>query len=223
MLIRTSEIGGTIKSTNAAVGKSAAADCPVFAMGTTMSFGRDAEIYGEGEPSEFLYKVISGAVRTCKVLADGRRQVGSFYLPGDVFGLEATDDHAYSAEAVTASRIVVTRRIAAGMFAARDGEAAHKLVEFTSSELERAQSHLLLLIKSAQERVVSFLMEMAKRGASPEFDLPMSRQDIADYLGLTIETVSRTLTNLEDSAMISLPSARHVMLRNKGALARVIV
>src|SRR5438270_9808362 len=68
-------------------------------MGAPMTFGRNSEIYGEGEPADYLYKVVSGTVRTSKILADGRRQIGSFYLPGDVFGLEVGDDHAFSAEA----------------------------------------------------------------------------------------------------------------------------
>jgi CRP/FNR family nitrogen fixation transcriptional regulator len=221
MLFKTNGFGDTVKSANAAMGKTIAADCPIFVMATTMAFGRDAEIYGESEPAEFLYKVVSGAVRTYKILADGRRQVGCFYLPGDVFGLEAADDHAYSAEAICASKIMVIKRSAVGALAAREGEAARQLLQFTGAELQRMQGQVLLLIKSAHERVAGFLLEMSKRCASLEFDLPMSRQDIADYLGLTIETVSRTLTSFESSAMIGLPSARHVTLRNRGALARL--
>jgi CRP/FNR family nitrogen fixation transcriptional regulator len=88
--------------------------------------------------------------------------------------------------------------------------------------LQRAQDHIMLLVKTAQERVVGFLLEMAARtpGAS-EVDLPMSRQDIADYLGLTIETVSRTLTQLENAATIAVPSSRRIVLRNRGALSRL--
>src|SRR4249920_3198409 len=79
-------------------------------MGAPMTFGRNSEIYGEGEPADYLYKVMSGTVRTSKILADGRRQVGSFYLPGDVFGLEVGDEHAFSAEAITDSKILVIKR-----------------------------------------------------------------------------------------------------------------
>ena len=92
----------------------------------------------------------------------------------------------------------------------------------TAGELQRVQDHILLLIKTAQERVAGFLLEMASRGTSGnEIDLPMSRQDIADYLGLTIETVSRTLTQLENSAAISVPTSRRIVLRNRAALNRL--
>src|SRR5512146_1349006 len=159
-------------------------ESPLDMMGSQMRFVRNAEIYGEDEPAEYLYKVISGAVRTYKVLADGRRQIGGFYLPGDIFGLEAGDDHAFSAEAVSDSQVLVIKRSAVMDLAARDSSVAQQLWTVTGRELQRAQ-----------ERVAGFLVEMAKRapGAST-IQLAMSRQDIADYLGLTIETISRTLT-----------------------------
>jgi len=191
-------------------------------MGVVMTFKRNAEIYGENEAADYLYKVISGAVRTYKVLADGRRQIGSFYLPGDVFGLEVGSEHAFSAEAVTDTRVLVTKRSVLVSRAERDASAARQLWEVAARELRRAQEHALALIKTAEERVAGFLMDMAKRSSQPDrIDLPMSRQDIADYLGLTIETVSRTFTHLEAIAAIDLPSSRRVVLRNRAALSRL--
>ncbi len=191
-------------------------------MGAAMPFVRDAEIYGENEPAEYLYKVISGTVRTYKVLNDGRRQIGAFYLPGDVFGLEVGDEHTFSAEAIVDSKVLVIRRSSVIGLAARDTGVARELWTMTASELQRVQDHILLLIKTAQERVAGFLLEMAGRStARDEVNLPMSRQDIADYLGLTIETVSRTLTQLEHSAAIAVPSSRRIVLRNRGALNRL--
>jgi CRP-like cAMP-binding protein len=191
-------------------------------MGAPMPFGRNAEIYGENEPAEYLYKVISGTVRTYKVLNDGRRQIGAFYLPGDVFGLEIGDDHTFSAEAIIDSKVLVIKRSSVVALAARDSEVARQLWAMTAGELQRAQDHIMLLIKTAQERVAGFLLEMAKRSAaSTEVDLPMSRQDIADYLGLTIETVSRTLTQLEKGAAIAVPTSRRIVLRNRAALSRL--
>jgi len=191
-------------------------------MGAPMSFPRNGEIYGEGEPADFVYKVVSGTVRTYKVLADGRRQIGAFHLPGDVFGLEVGEEHSFSAEAITATKVLVARRGALMNLAARDGNVARELWTLTGRELARVQEHILLLVKSAQERVVGFLFEMAeRRPAGDTVELPMSRQDIADYLGLTIETVSRTLTNLEHEAAIALPSSRRVVLRNRPALRRL--
>ena len=159
-----------------------------------MPFARNVEIYGENKTAEYLYKVVSGVVRTYKLLNDGRRQIGSFYLPGDIFGLEFGGEHTSSAEAVAELLIPVIKRSAVIALAGRDKEIAGQLWRMTATELQRAQDHIMLLVKTARERVVGFLLEMAERnlGAS-EFDLPMSRQDIADYLGLTIETVSRTV------------------------------
>jgi len=195
---------------------------PIELMGALMTFGRNSEIYGEGEPADYLYKVVSGTVRTSKILADGRRQIGSFHLPGDVFGLEVGDDHAFSAEAITESKVLVVRRSSLIGLATRDGDVAHQMWRLAGNELARVQNHLLLLVKTAQERVAGFLLEMAARAPDHDaIELPMSRQDIADYLGLTIETVSRTLTTLEGDGAIELPTSRRVMLRKRSALARL--
>ncbi|HVV61355.1 MAG TPA: helix-turn-helix domain-containing protein [Pseudolabrys sp.] len=191
-------------------------------MGAPISYGRNEEIYGEGEAAEFLYKVKSGCVRTYKVLNDGRRQIGSFYLAGDIFGLEAGEQHTSSAEASVASEVVVVKRSALNSRANGDSNLAQRLLRLTIVELQRAQDHVLLLIKSAQERVASFLIDLAARGSNAsEIQVPMSRQEIADYLGLTIETVSRTLTQLENASTIAIPSSRHIVLRNRSALARM--
>ena len=191
-------------------------------MGTPISVARNVEIYGENEPAEYLYKVISGTIRTSKILNDGRRQIGGFYLPGDVFGLEPGSEHAFSAEAITDAKVLVIKRSAVEALAARDNEAARELWAMTGRELQRVQDHILLLIKTAQERVAAFLLEMSARiKSSDEINLPMSRQDIADYLGLTIETVSRTLTSLESNAAIALPTSRRILLRNHAALRRL--
>jgi CRP-like cAMP-binding protein len=191
-------------------------------MGAPMAFNRNAEIYGENEPAEYLYKVLSGTVRTYKVLNDGRRQIGFFYLPGDVFGLEVGDKHSFSAEAIADCKVLVIKRSSVIALAVRETDVARQLWEMTAIELRRVQDHIMLLIKTAQERVAGFLLEMAARApGANEIELPMSRQDIADYLGLTIETVSRTLTQLEKSAAIAVPTSRHIVLRNRAALTRM--
>jgi CRP/FNR family nitrogen fixation transcriptional regulator len=191
-------------------------------MGAVMSFPRNSEIFGENEPAHYVYCVISGSVRTHKILSDGRRQVGGFYLPGDVFGLEFADEHTFSAEAVADAKVVVVKRGAIAALAGSDPAIGRALFALTGRELRRAQDRVLLLVKSAQERVASFLLEMAERaGAGNTIELPMSRQDIADYLGLTIETVSRTLTGLESAATIEVPASRRIVLRNRSALSRL--
>jgi CRP/FNR family transcriptional regulator, nitrogen fixation regulation protein len=191
-------------------------------MGALMPFARNSEVFGENEPADYLYKLVSGSVRSYKVLVDGRRQIGAFYVPGDIFGLESGDAHTFSAEAVSDCKILVMKRSAVMNLAARDPEVARQMWAAIARELTRVQAHSLLLIKTAQERVASFLLEMAERvPADGLVELPMSRQDIADYLGLTIETVSRTLTQLEKIAAIGVPSSRRILLRNRSALCRL--
>ena len=187
-----------------------------------MSYRRHSEIFGENEPADYLYKVVSGCVRTGNILSDGRRQIGGFYLPGDIFGLEFTNAHTLSAEAIADTKVVVIKRKAPNALAGRDAAIARDLFTITGRELERVQDRIPLLIKSAQERVAGFLLEMADRdSAGNAIELPMSRQDIADYLGLTIETVSRTLTSLECSAAIEVTTSRRIVLRNRSALNRM--
>ncbi len=191
-------------------------------MGVVMSFPRNSEIFGENEPADYVYRVISGSVRTYKILNDGRRQVGGFYLPGDIFGLEFAEEHSFSAEAITDAKVVVLKRSALTALAGRDAAIGRELFALTGRELRRVQDRVLLLVKSAQERVASFLLEMAERASGGNIvELPMSRQDIADYLGLTIETVSRTLTGLESIAAIEVPTSRRIVLRNRSTLCRL--
>jgi CRP/FNR family transcriptional regulator, nitrogen fixation regulation protein len=190
-------------------------------MGAMMAYPRNTEIFGENEPADYLYKVVSGSVRTYKILSDGRRQVGGFYLPGDIFGLEFAREHTLSSEAISDARVLVVKRSALDALAGRDASVAQQLFALTGRELHRVQDRILLLIKTARERVASFLLEMAERASENNtIELPMSRQDIADYLGLTIETVCRTLTSLETASAIEVSaSSRRIVLRNRAALA----
>ena len=195
---------------------------PIELMGAAMPFSSGEEIYGEKERADYFYKVLDGCVRTYKMLNDGRRQIGAFYLPGDTFGLEAGDEHTSSAEAIGDCKVLVIKRSPVIALAGRNNEVARHLWALTAGELRRAQDHLMLLIKTAQERVAGFLLDMAVRlSGRDEIDLPMSRQDIADYLGLTIETVSRTLTQFEQAATISVPTSRRIILRRRGVLSRL--
>ena len=223
--LRTATHPDSIRSMPQAPGRSVGANgCNGLAqsmqlMGAVMSFPRNSEIFGENEPADYVYRVISGSVRTYKILSDGRRQVGGFYLPGDIFGLEFADEHTFSAEAIADAKVVVVKRSAITALAGRDAAIGRELFALTGRELRRVQDRVLLLVKSAQERVASFLLEMAERAsAGNTVELPMSRQDIADYLGLTIETVSRTLTHLETKAAIALPTSRRIELRDRKAL-----
>lgn len=191
-------------------------------MGAVMSFPRNTEIFGENEPADYVYRVVSGSVRTYKILNDGRRQIGGFYLPGDTFGLQFADEHTFSADAITDAKVLVVKRSALTTLAGRDAAIGRELFAVTGRELRRVQDRVLLLVKSAQERVAGFLLEMAERACAGNIvELPMSRQDIADYLGLTIETISRTLTGLENVAAIEVSTSRRIVLRNRSALNRM--
>lgn len=200
----------------------------VARLGVVTSYARNAEIFGEDQAAEHVYVVLSGAVRICKLLGDGRRQIETFCLAGDVFGWETAPRHRFSAEAVSECKVVRVKRSILFARASDDAELAHAMWALTAAELSRTQNHLLVLgRKTAQERVATFLLDMASRAgtgqgpAGVEVTLPMSRQDIADFLGLTIETVSRTLTHLEETAAIALPSSRRVVLRDGAALRRL--
>jgi CRP/FNR family transcriptional regulator, nitrogen fixation regulation protein len=193
-------------------------------MAVPMSFVRNEEIYGEKEPADYLYEVVKGAVRAYKVLMDGRRQIGAFYMPGDVFGLETGDEHAFSAEPVIDAEVLVIKRKALFSVAAQDPDVARQLWTLMGRELQHKQTHILLLIKTAPERVASFLLEMAARLLSGgEVELPMSRQDIADYLGLDISTISRMLRKLENASAIDLPTSKRIVLRSRTALEQLCV
>ena len=182
------------------------------------SYARNEEIFGEGEPADYLYKIESGCVRAYHTLDNGRRQLVAFYLAGDLFGLDARELHTISTEATTPCMIRVIKRKA---LMSRGGDLAmlKHLLDVTAVELRRSQSHNLLLLQGAQERVVGFLHEMAEREhRQSEIELHMTRRDIADYLGLTVETVSRTLSLLETEAAISLPTPWRVVLHDPSAL-----
>ena len=192
--------------------------------GSTRCFAKDEEVFVEGERAVCFYKVTSGGVRTYKLLSDGRRQIDAFHLPGDIFGIETGDAYRFGAEAVCCSTLIAYRRCSLDTLAANDGIFVRSVVGAMMRSLERAQSHMMLLgRKSAVEKVATFLLDMANRmRGQGAVDLPMSRMDIADHLGLTIETVSRSLTQLERQKVIELPTHRRsIKLINRAALQRL--
>jgi len=196
----------------------------MHSVGAVASYPSRTEIVHEDEAGDRLYKVVSGTVCTYKILSDGRRQIGSFYLPGDLFGLEFMEGHNLAAETITNVKILVIKKSALAALVKKSPAVASELFQLTARELTRAQDRVLLLSsKSAQERVVGFLFEMSKRssGTGNKLELPMSRQDIADYLGLTIETVSRTLWALEHSGAIEISSRRRITFRDRSTLMRL--
>ncbi|MBZ9676165.1 helix-turn-helix domain-containing protein [Mesorhizobium sp. ES1-1] len=176
-------------------------------------FAAGAEIYAQGEKAGAFYQVEFGAVRIYRLLADGRRQISAFHLAGETFGFEADSTHHFFAEAINATGVRVLR-LATG------AEMARQLLPLALKGLTRAQEHLLVLGRqNAIERVAAFLVDMAERqGGLRQVELPMSRMDIGDYLGLTIETVSRVFTRLKDKGVIRLLNLRSIEILKQDAL-----
>jgi CRP/FNR family nitrogen fixation transcriptional regulator len=166
-----------------------------------------AEIYAEGDKSGALYQVAFGVVRIYRLLADGRRQICAFQMPGEIFGFEPDDERHFFADAVN---LVGLRILRPGS----EAELSYELFKLALSSLNRAHDHLLTVGRNdAAGRVAAFLIEMASRQDSRDhdvIDLPMPRADMADYLGLTIETVSRVLTKLKTARIIRLTTSRHL-------------
>lgn len=189
-------------------------------MSSEFTYGKDVEIYGEDEPAEYVYQVIRGVVRSYKLLSDGRRQINAFHLPGDIFGLETGPVHHLAAEAVIDTTVRLVKRKSLEQATATDIGMVRKLLSVTARDLKHAEDHMLLLgRKTALERVAAFLLEMDRRlTVAGMLALPMCRRDIGDYLGLTLETVSRALSQLHDQGILGFSGARQILLRNRHRL-----
>ena len=185
-------------------------------------FTQDSKIFAEGDAAAHFYRVASGVVRTCKFFSDGRRQIDAFYIADDVFGLEAGTQYGLSAEAVSDCSVIPYRRRGLETMATQDNGMALQLYSYAMRYLEHTRAHSLLLGRgTALQKLATFLLQMARdRPATDVVDLAMTRQDIADYLGLTIETVSRTLTLFERQGVIALSTARRICLKDRACLQR---
>jgi CRP/FNR family transcriptional regulator, nitrogen fixation regulation protein len=188
-------------------------------------YNRGSEIFGEAEPANYVYQVVAGAVRSYKLLSDGRRQIGAFHLAGDIFGLENGAAHRFTAEAIVDTTVRLVRRISLEHVAATNALIARNLLNMTTNNLQHAEDHMLLLgRKTSLERVAAFLLEMDRRlTAAGIMALPMSRRDIADYLGLTLETVSRALSYLHDRGILGFhgQTQRQIVLLDRLALSKL--
>jgi CRP/FNR family transcriptional regulator len=179
---------------------------------------RESTLFREGDPAELVFEVVSGIIRLCRLLPDGRRSIISFAFPGDVIALWASGTHAYAAEAITKCECRSYCRGAITELIALAPHFAAQVRASVTDELRAQQDHMLLLgRKSALERVVTFLLWWVQRTApgvaEPDWvDLPVSRSDMADYLGLTTETVCRVLSSLRLAGVIDLPTAQRLRL-----------
>jgi CRP/FNR family transcriptional regulator, nitrogen fixation regulation protein len=186
-------------------------------------YPRDNVIVCEGDPTDYMFLVVSGTVRTCRTYQTGTRSIIAFYLPGELLGWTNTAKHSLSVEAATDAIVVSLKRRGLLSIASQESEIARSLLAATTNELRRTQEHALLISRSAKCRVAVFLTDLWTRlGKAKHLDLPMSHQDIADHLGLTIETVSRTLTEMERSGIIARVSPRRLILRNRSSLVHML-
>jgi CRP/FNR family transcriptional regulator, nitrogen fixation regulation protein len=197
--------------------------CGAFATATAAPrspFGAGDLLFRQGDAVRLVYRVLRSAVISYRLLSDGRRQVTGFYLPGDYLGLEAGVDHATTAEALGTVDALAMERAELSARAVTDIGLARALWQVTVRAFQRSEDHALILARqSATERVAAFLLDFAARmGAEVTVDLPMTRQDIADHVGLTIHTVSRTLSQLQDQGLIEARSSRQVRLLQRQRL-----
>jgi CRP/FNR family nitrogen fixation transcriptional regulator len=192
-------------------------------LGVLTSFRRGQEICAEGGPAENWYCIVSGVARRSVIRGDGRRQIVDLLLPGDFFGFTAQEEYDFTVEAVAQATCVASylrRRIE--LQADSDPRLARELRQVAFESLSRLHSQLMIVGRiTALEKVGSFLLEMATRvsgGRGDSFVLPVSRYDIADYLAVSVETVSRALTDLKHRGVISLSGTRRIRIVNRDAL-----
>ena len=194
---------------------------PLDQRATTLRGDRDDEIVAQEDAATYCYLVVSGCVRTVRLMEDGRRHVGEFLFTGELFGWEALDRHDFGAEAVTPVTLRRYARRDLERLADQDRDVARRLREVSASRVRSGREHMVLLgRKTASERIASFLLEMAERTAvdgRATIELPMNRVDMGDYLGLTIETVCRRLTRLRLDGTIAIDGAK-VSIRDRRAL-----
>jgi len=189
-------------------------------FGTVQSLRRDEILFHECDPAECYFKVVSGAIRSSRLLADGRRHISDFFLPGDFIGLDAGTNYRFSAEVMTDTTVVRYARRKIEALASQQPRLGSHLLTIACHKLATAQQQLLLLgRKTADERIASFLLDLAERiGKADRVSLPMSRTDIADHLGLTMETVSRGFSHLKSEGIIALENSHQIVIRDREAL-----
>lgn len=188
-------------------------------VGTVITIGREQPLFFEGDPAECYFKVVKGAVRSCKLLADGRRHIGDFFLAGDFIGLDADETYPFAAEAVTETTLIRYARRKVDALAVQEPRVAKYFVEIMRDNLSAARERMTLLgHMTAMERIASFLLNLAERTDGAHIDLPMTRTDIGDYLGLTMETVSRAFSQLKADGVIKQRSVHDVVIVDRVAL-----
>jgi CRP-like cAMP-binding protein len=225
MLVQTARRTPTTNAIAAAVAERSPRDVSVAALqsiGSVCQFGRNQTIFSDGDIATYSYKLVNGAVRLVKLMPDGRRHIAGFRLAGDLFGIEWTNEYNLSAEAVSDVTAVRYARSHLERLGEERADVRKQITDRLRSDLCDAHEHLISLgCQSAKERVASFLQLLARRAAPTEgavVYLPMGRQDIADYLGLTIETVCRILSDLKEARVIQIPNRHQIVVMSKNKL-----
>jgi CRP-like cAMP-binding protein len=192
------------------------------AYGARMHYRRNEVVFTQGDAADHVYRILSGTVRLCRYMPDGRRHIIDFLMPGDLMGFVDGPDLPASAEAVSDVTLVAFPRICFDRLAQGSADVRRQLLCHLSASVLAAQQHMFVLgCQKSKERVASFLLRLADRmdlDGGDRMDLAMSRQDIADHLGLTIETVSRSVTALRSEGAILVPNTHQIVLRDMVAL-----
>ena len=197
-------------------------------LGWTLNLRSGQPLFHEGDPATRVFTLTRGALKLYKLLPDGRRQVTGFMFPGDFLGITVDDEHAFTVEAVAESQLCWFPLSRFGEFAEAHPQLERELYRLAAHELAAAQAQMVLLgRKTAEERLASFFMMLLGRAEKPAgqlvrmIDLPMSRIDIADYLGLTKETVSRVLASLKSKRVVRLDALDRVEVIDRDGLADI--
>ena len=190
--------------------------------GTQFAAKRGRVIYSEGETADYCYKLVSGSVRTVKLLSDGRRQVCEFLMPGELLGFGSQSEYYFTAEAVTDAMLVRYSRKSVDALIEEDSAVAQQVRRLASHDLQGAYERMVLMChKSAQQRVAWFLLNMAERSGTSDDDfvlLTMTRTDVADYLGMALETVSRAIGHLKRKGIIALENVNRIAFLDRDML-----
>ncbi len=200
---------------------------PLAPLGTMIAYRRNQTIYFEGDEAEHCFRVRSGTVRLCKVTEDGRRQIAAFLTAGELFGWAEEGEYSFSAEAVTDAKVEKFQRRRIDRATTDDSALGRRIMGVLSSQLACAHQHVVLLGRmTACERVANFLVDLARRRRQSSLDdrnveLAMNRRDLADYLGLTVETVSRVMNGLKRKGVICFTDPEDVHLKGSAALERM--
>lgn len=180
-------------------------------LGSDLKLARGQTLFHEGDPATRVFTLTRGSLKLYRLLADGRRQVTGFVQPGDFLGISVDDEHAFTAEALETSQLCCFPRVRFDDFIDSHSQMERELYRMAAHELAAAHQQFVLLgRKTAMERLASFMLGLAERAKRSQADwhgtveLPMSRSDIADYLGLTKETVSRVMSALRRDRIIRL-------------------